>query len=225
MTRPGVLTYSHVRTRGELRLLPHRGGQLPLHLRRLRISELDPKPTEKLSVRKYQAQPHKTVPNKDLLFRKHQVEPLFPKHQVAPSDTEKIKKHSFRKHHVQPHFDQRIEEHPGRKDERFRLYWRRSGWVKNEPVDHSRAERKEYAIIKQLHSQTGPPYPRLNFNSIREPSEASTQNESRTSEWLSRFKFEGRTVVPRQLSRIEFPAGIVADPVATPSVPRKWRTS
>ena len=103
----------------------------------------------------------------------------------------------------------------------------KSGLVKTEPViDHSRAERKEHGIIKQLHSQlTGPPYPRLNFNSIREPSEASTQNESRTSEWLSRFKFEGQTVVPRQLSRIEFPAGIVADPVATPSVPRKRRTN
>ena len=217
MTRPGVLTYNPVRARGGLRLLPHGGRQLPVPPRRVRNPRWDTKPTEKLSFWKHQVQPGKTVPHKNLVFRTHKVE---------PSDPEKIKKHSFRKHHVQPHFDQRIEEHPSRRDERFRLYWRKSGLVKAEPVDHSRAERKEYGIIKQLHSQlTGPPYPRLKSNSIREPSVASTQNESRTSEWLSRFASDVRTVVPKQLSRIEFPAGIVAEPIATPSVPRKRRTN
>ena len=121
------------------------------------------------------------------------------------SKTEPIEKLSFRKHHVQPHFDQRIEEHPGRRDERFRLYWRKSGQVKTEPVN-------EQTRLS----------PRPRINSVREPGEASTQHGSRTSEWLLRVAGDG-TVVPKHLSRVRFPAGPVAEP--TPQIPRKKRTS
>ena len=64
--------------------------------------------------------------------------------------------------------------------------------------------------------------PRLRFNSVRESRQASTQHGSRTSEWLSRMPTDG-TVVPKQHSRIEYPAGVVAMP--TPPIPRKRRTN
>ena len=185
-------------------MLTRRRGQLPVFPRRPRKLEQDRKldrkfdtePVEKLLFRKHQVQPSDTEPIKKFSFRKHQVQ---------PSDTEPIRKPSFRKHQVQPHFDQRIEEHPDRRDERFRLYWRKSGMAKTEPVDRQ----------TQLSHH-------LRLNSVREPREASTQHGSRTSEWLLRVASDG-TVVPKHLSRIRFPAGHVAEP--TPQLPRKRRTN
>ena len=199
-------------------------------------SKQDTKPSHKLRIRKEIAA---------LFFRKHVVHPQFDerisdedqghrdgrnrsseqdtKLDTKP-DTKPSDKHSFRKHLVQPHSDERIsDEDRDRRDARFRLYWRKSGQVKTEPVSHSPAEREDDAIMKKLRSQQQTKLsPRLRFNSVRKPGEASTQDQSRTSEWLSRFASDG-TVVPKQLSSIEFPAGSVAVP--TPQIPRKRRTN
>ena len=138
-------------------------------------------------------------------------------------DTKLSGKLSFRKHIVQPHFDERIAgDNRHRKDARFRLYWRKSGLVNTEPVSHSRAERTDSGIMQKLHSQQSKLSPRLRFNSVREPGDASTQGQSRTSEWLSRFRSDG-TVVPKNISAVNFPAGHVAEP--TPQMPRKRRTN
>ena len=120
-------------------------------------------------------------------------------------DTKPGDKLFFRKYIVQPHFDERIEEDRERANARFRLYWRTSGQVKTEPVSEQ---------TRLSH------HPRL--NTVREPGQASTQHESRTSEWLMRMT-TGGTVVPKHLSRIEFPAGDVAEP--TPPLPRTRRTN
>ena len=138
-------------------------------------------------------------------------------------DTKLSGKLSFRKHLVQPHFDERVAyEDRRRTDARFRLYWRKSGLVKTEPVSHSRAEGTDSGMMEKLHSQRTEPSPRLRFHGVREPGEKSTKGQSRTSEWLSRFVSQG-TVVPRNLSEAKFPAGHVAEP--TPQIPRKRRTN
>lgn len=134
----------------------------------------------------------------------------------------KRKDKRFRKHMVQPDINEMAEEDRDSKDA-FRLYWRKSGLVKNEPVNHSPLEKKDHGIMqKLLRQQTEPLSPRLRSNSVREPGNASTQNQSRTSQWLSLFMSDG-TVVPKQVSRVEYPAGDVANP--TPPVPRQRRTN
>lgn len=138
-------------------------------------------------------------------------------------ETKPSRKLTFRKHIVQPHFDERKrDEDRGRKDARFRLYWRKSGLVKDKPVSQSSAERTDSEIMEKLHNQRTGPSPRLRLNSVHEPSEASTPGQSRTSEWLSRFRSDG-TVVPKRLSEAKFPAGHVAEP--TPQIPRQRRTN
>ena len=122
-------------------------------------------------------------------------------------DKKTSEKRLFRKYNVQPWFDGRTEKEQDRLNAGFRLYWRKG---------------KRGLVRKTLRQQTEPLSSRLRFNSVREPGGSSTQNGSRTSEWLSLFASEG-TVVPKRLSRIEFPAGDVAIP--TPPVPRKRRTN
>ena len=138
------------------------------------------------------------------LIPKFDVWRLFQQRQPVRTLMQDKKPLLIRKHWAQPHFNMRVRhERIRRRDARFRLYWKEIPMVEEEPskkVPSSRPSASKY-------------FPDPNN---RTPKTAG----SLTQLWLSRMVYGG-LVIPRYLSRLDFPARDVSGFTPPPGLQRK----